>query len=160
MRLLLCLSLAVLSCAARSSAQVQAQANAPQTVPNPPRETPAAVAQYVTYDSHKNTLLLEHIRVIDGTGAPAIEDASLLIRNGRVERVGTSRDKIAAGNVPPIVRLDLSGYTVFPGLVGMHDHMYYIARPDLDAQGHSEPPLVVPQMTFTSPHLYLGPTRT
>ena len=38
----------------------------------------------------------------------------------------------------------------------MHDHMYYIARPNLDAQGHSEPPLVVPQMTFTSPRLYLA----
>ena len=33
--------------------------------------------------------------------------------------------------------LDLTGRTVLPGLVGMHDHMYYIARPDLDAEGHS-----------------------
>ncbi len=54
------------------------------------------------------------------------------------------------------VVLDLTGDTVFPGLVGMHDHIYYIARPNVDAEGHSEPPLVVPQMTFTSPHLYLG----
>ena len=38
----------------------------------------------------------------------------------------------------------------------MHDHMYYIARPDLDAAGASEPPLMVPQMAFSSPHLYLG----
>ncbi len=52
--------------------------------------------------------------------------------------------------------LDLSGHTVFPGLVGMHDHLYNIARPNLDAVGTSEPPLVVPQMTFSSPHLYLG----
>ena len=43
-----------------------------------------------------------------------------------------------------------------PGLVGMHDHMYYIARPNLDAAGHSEPPLMVPQMTFSSPRLYLA----
>ncbi len=34
--------------------------------------------------------------------------------------------------------------------------MYYIARPDLDAEGAAEPPLVVPQMTFSSPLLYLG----
>ena len=43
-----------------------------------------------------------------------------------------------------------------PGIVGMHDHMYYIGRPNLDASGRSEPPLMVPQMTFSSPHLYLG----
>jgi hypothetical protein len=29
--------------------------------------------------------------------------------------------------------------------VGMHDHMYYIARPNLDAAGHSEDPLLVPR---------------
>ncbi len=38
----------------------------------------------------------------------------------------------------------------------MHDHMYYIARPNMDAAGHSEAPLVVPQMTFSSPRLYLA----
>ena len=45
---------------------------------------------------------------------------------------------------------------MFPGIVGMHDHMYYIARPNLDATGASEPPLIVPEMAFTSPRLYLG----
>jgi imidazolonepropionase-like amidohydrolase len=43
-----------------------------------------------------------------------------------------------------------------PGIVGMHNHMFYIARPNLDAAGHSEEPLVVPQMTFSAPRLYLA----
>jgi hypothetical protein len=38
----------------------------------------------------------------------------------------------------------------------MHNHMFYIARPNLDASGHSENPLVVPQMTFSAPRLYLA----
>ncbi|HEX7944125.1 MAG TPA: amidohydrolase family protein, partial [Phenylobacterium sp.] len=38
----------------------------------------------------------------------------------------------------------------------LHNHMYYIARPNMDAHGHSEPPLLVPQMTFSSPRLYLA----
>ena len=141
----------VLTCA------LQAQkAPAPQTVPNPPHASPAAVAQYIKYDSRKNTIVLEHVRVIDGTGAPVIEDASITLIEGKIANVSGPRQGFGCDHCAPMLRLDLTGYTVFPGLVGMHDHMYYIARPDLDAQGHSEAPLVVPQMTFTSPHLYLG----
>ena len=43
-----------------------------------------------------------------------------------------------------------------PGIVGMHDHIYYIARPNLDATGHGDEPLIVPQMTFSAPRLYLA----
>ena len=43
-----------------------------------------------------------------------------------------------------------------PGLVGMHNHMYYVARPNLDASGHSDDPHLLPQMTFSAPRLYLA----
>jgi imidazolonepropionase-like amidohydrolase len=52
--------------------------------------------------------------------------------------------------------LDLHGYSVMPGLVGMHDHLYYIARPNFDDQWLSEPPLVSPELLFSSPRLYLA----
>ena len=38
----------------------------------------------------------------------------------------------------------------------MHNHMFYIARPNLDASGKADEPLVVPQMTFSAPRLYLA----
>ena len=38
----------------------------------------------------------------------------------------------------------------------MHDHMYYLTRPNLDVTGASEAPVIVPQLGFTSPRLYLG----
>jgi hypothetical protein len=38
----------------------------------------------------------------------------------------------------------------------MHDHLFYIARPNLNAQRHSDPPVMVPEMAFSSPRLYLG----
>jgi cytosine/adenosine deaminase-related metal-dependent hydrolase len=53
-------------------------------------------------------------------------------------------------------QLDLTGHTVIPGIVGMHDHLFYIARPNLDARAHSEPPLMVPEMAFSAPRLYLA----
>ena len=134
------------------------QKPAPQTIPNPPHETPAAVAQYIRYSTAKNTIYLEHVRVIDGTGAAPIDKATVVLQDGKIFQVIPETQGIPGtlGDALPTLRIDLTGHTVFPGLVGMHDHMYYIARPDLDAQGHSEAPLVVPQMTFTSPHLYLG----
>ncbi len=147
----------VLSCAAAQTAGTKPAA--PPTVPNPRRATLApAVAQYVKYDAHRNTISLEHVRVIDGTGAAPVENATVVLRGKEIVAVLDPRKGLGfgCGDCAPFLNLDMTGYTVFPGLVGMHDHMYYIARPDLDAQGHSEPPLVVPQMTFSSPLLYLG----
>ena len=129
------------------------QGPAPSTAPAATREIPAAVARYIKVPAAEY-ILLENVRVIDGTGAPARENQMILLHKGKIEYVQAQ----AADFATPIgtVMLDLKGRTVFPGIVGMHDHMYYIARPNLDAVGQSEPPLVVPQMTFTSPHLYLG----
>ena len=62
----------------------------------------------------------------------------------------------ACTDCPPALHLDLTGHTIFPGLVGMHDHMYYLTRPNLDITGASEPPVVVPEMSFSSPRLYLA----
>src|SRR6185369_11289138 len=52
--------------------------------------------------------------------------------------------------------IDGSGRTVLPGLIGMHNHLFYLQRPNLDAAGHSESPIIIPQMTFSAPRLYLA----
>jgi hypothetical protein len=52
--------------------------------------------------------------------------------------------------------LDGAGETALPGLVGMHNHLFYLQRPNIDAAGHSEQPIIVPQMTFSAPRLYLA----
>ncbi|MFL5594469.1 MAG: amidohydrolase family protein [Gemmatimonadaceae bacterium] len=64
---------------------------------------------------------LTHGTVIDGTGAPARDDQTIILRDGRIQRVGASRSVAipAAAKV-----LDLSGSTVIPGLVGLHEHTY------------------------------------
>jgi imidazolonepropionase-like amidohydrolase len=65
---------------------------------------------------------LTHVRVIDGSGATPLEDQTIVIANGKIQTLGPS----AAANVPPGAQvLDLKGYTVLPGLVGMHDHMFF-----------------------------------
>jgi imidazolonepropionase-like amidohydrolase len=117
----------------------------------PPAAAPApAVLPYIKVPAGR--IALTHVRVIDGTGQPAQSERTIVIADGKIVAVSP-----ATAPLPPDVRvLDLSGQTVLPGIVGMHDHLFYIARPDIDAAGKSEPPLMVPEMAFSAPRLYLA----
>src|ERR1700730_6285429 len=85
---------------------------------------------------------LTHVRVIDGTGSAAREDQTLVISNGKIESVSDA----ASQNIPKDAQvLDLRGYSVIPGLVGMHDHMFYPV-------GNG----VFGEMAFSFPRLYLA----
>ncbi|MBO9711942.1 amidohydrolase family protein [Sphingomonas sp.] len=109
-----------------------------------------AVKPFVKVD-HRSVAIL-HVRVIDGTGAAPLEDRTVLIAAGRIAAVGGAEVPLPHD----VQAINGTGMTLMPGIVGMHDHQYYIARPNLDAAGHSEPPLMVPQMAFSSPRLYLA----
>src|SRR5262245_9289864 len=65
---------------------------------------------------------LTHGRVSDGTGSPGREDQANIIASGRITAIGPTSDV----SVPPTATsLDLNGHTAIPGLVGMHDHLFY-----------------------------------
>src|ERR1041384_4596304 len=67
-------------------------------------------------------IALKHIRVIDGTGKGIREDQTIIIESGRIAAIGpTAEISIPAS----ATSLDLSGHTAMPGLVGMHDHLFY-----------------------------------
>src|ERR1700730_10508189 len=67
-------------------------------------------------------IALTHVRVIDGTGAAPRDDQTIVLSDGKIQSMAPS----TTANVPPNVQtLDLRGYTVLPGLVGMHDHMFF-----------------------------------
>src|SRR5437016_7541493 len=61
--------------------------------------------------------------LIDGTGAPPVRDAAVVIHNGRIEAVTTG----AASARPPADTevIDASRFTVLPGLVDCHDHLAF-----------------------------------
>ena len=94
-------------------------------------------APFLAFDSP--VVALTHVRVIDGTGAAPREDQTLVIDHGR----------ISAATAPPAGArvLDLSGHTVIPGIVGMHEHLFY--------PGGGGVPLY-PEMGYTFPRLYLA----
>ena len=115
-------------------------------------QTPSpTVAAYLKVPTPR--FVLRHVRVIDGTGAPAKAEQDVFVVDGKITQIAAA-GTIACNDCGQ--ELDLAGDTVFPGIVGMHDHLFYIARPDADAERHSQPPLLVPQMTFSAPRMYLA----
>jgi len=119
-------------------------------LPQPP-ELSKAVKQFVRVQAPR--VVLTHVRVIDGTGAPAVDDQNVVIESGKISAIQKGADVPAADGTTV---LDLRGYSAIPGIVGMHDHLFYIARPNLDSHRHFDDPVVVPQMTFSAPRMYLA----
>lgn len=66
------------------------------------------------------TFALTGARVIDATGAPPIEHATVIVRNGRIDRVGPSDVTRVPRGVPAV---DVTGKTILPGLWDMHAHV-------------------------------------
>jgi len=84
----------------------------------------ANVRQYVSVDAE--VVALTHARVIDGTGAPALEDRTLLLRGGDIAALGPTGEV----QLPEGARIiDLTGKSVIPGLVMLHEHLYYPTGP-------------------------------
>ena len=94
---------------------------------------------------------LDHVRVIDGTGAAAAADQTIVIENGAIREIGKS----GSVSIPAGARtMDLTGRSVIPGLVGMHDHLFYPA-----ASGQTPvagTPALYGEMGFSFPRLYLA----
>ena len=85
---------------------------------------------------------LENVLLFDGTGDPARPQQTIVIRGNRIEAVGVTGDvDIPSG----AERLDLAGHSVMPGMVGLHNHMFYYQSTPRTSQ-----------MQYSGPRLYLG----
>lgn len=100
----------------------------------------AGIDQFIRVKSP--VIALEHVRVIDGTGAAAKADQTIVISSGKITAIGNS----GAVQIPADAnRIDLNGATALPGMVGMHEHLFYPAG---GGQYHDMP--------FSFPRLYLA----
>jgi imidazolonepropionase-like amidohydrolase len=89
-------------------------------------------------------IALTNVRVIDGTGAAPAENQTILISDGKISLVGPTD----ATTYPDTAKsIDLTGYTVLPGLVGMHNHLFF-------PMGGSPP--IYSSMAISFPRLYLA----
>jgi imidazolonepropionase-like amidohydrolase len=109
------------------------------------------VRKYVSVSTPR--VILEHVRIIDGTGAPAVSDQNITIENGLIKSITAGADQSPSDGT---TILDLRGDSVMPGIVGMHDHLSCITLPDQAPDDSFERPGLFLQMTFSAPRLYLA----
>ena len=88
-----------------------------------------AIRQFVTVDNA--VVALTHARVIDGTGGAVRSDQTVILRDGLIAAMGPA----ASTPVPEGARiLDLTGKTLLPGMVMVHEHLYYPTGPGVYGQ--------------------------
>jgi imidazolonepropionase-like amidohydrolase len=105
-----------------------------------PQALSPGIKSFVAVDAP--VFALTHVRIVDGTGAPAREDQTIVVSAGKIQAIGAT----GSTSVPPGAKvLELRDYTVIPGLVGMHDHIFYPAGP-----AHYN------TLEFSAPRLYLA----
>ncbi len=98
--------------------------------------------EFIRVDS--KIVVLKNVRIIDGTGAAPVEDQTIVLIGDMIGSIGPS----ASTPVPAGAEvLDLKGYTVMPGLVGMHNHLFF-------PMGGTPP--IYSDMAISFPRLYLA----
>jgi len=94
--------------------------------------------------SEAPVVALIHVCVIDGTGAAARPDQTVIVDHGKIASVGPAASTPAPAGAQV---MDLAGHTVIPGIVGMHEHLFY--------PGGGGVPMY-PEMAYSFPRLYLA----
>jgi imidazolonepropionase-like amidohydrolase len=87
---------------------------------------------------------IEHVELIDGLGTPARRDWTVVVENGIISAVGPSATTTVAQGIRVI---DGHGKSLMPGIVGMHEHLYYETNETMRE---------APTMLFSAPKLYLA----
>ena len=89
----------------------------------------AGPREFVTVDAP--VVALTHVRVIDGTGAAPKENQTLVMRDATIVAIGDAASTPAPAGATVI---DLTGKSVIPGLVMVHEHLYYPTGPQVYGQ--------------------------
>ena len=90
--------------------------------------TSLAASQQAFAQAGASAVALTGARLIDGSGSEPIENAVLVIENGRVAAVGPAQ----AVQIPDgATRVDVTGKTIVPGFVNAHGHVQVEQNGDL-----------------------------
>jgi imidazolonepropionase-like amidohydrolase len=105
----------------------------------------AQVKKYIDYDSP--FIAFTHCKLADVKNLKVLEDQTVIVRNGKITAVADSK------KLPPPTGstvIDLTGKSLLPGFVLLHEHMFYAAYSADFSYLH------IKQLPFTFPKLYLA----
>jgi imidazolonepropionase-like amidohydrolase len=98
------------------------------------------VKAFVVHDAPR--IRIDNVRLIDGTGAPALAGQSLLAQNGRILRIGPTA---TLANEPADTVLDGRGRSLMPGLVLQHEHLLFLDATATELPGYVSEALASPR---------------
>jgi len=102
----------------------------------------AETQKYVSHN--QGTYLLQNLTMIDGTGTSAKPDQDILIQGANIVAVGKNL------KIPDSIKvIDMAGKSVIPGLVMLHEHLFYPKSTPETIYG-------IDQMSYSFPKLYLA----
>ncbi|HWL87490.1 MAG TPA: amidohydrolase family protein [Polyangiaceae bacterium] len=133
---------------ASTESAVDSPHSAPNGTPSPPvhgaLSDPGDLAA-IAYN--QPVIALTHVGLVDGTGARALRDMTVVTKDGRIAQIAPAAEAAIPAEATVI---DGTGKTVLPGFVMMHEHMFY----PTGKRNYTE-------MLSTFPRLYLaGGTTT
>ncbi|MAD16547.1 MAG: amidohydrolase [Alteromonadaceae bacterium] len=96
--------------------------------------------EFISYD--QNEIAIVNVTLIDGTGVAPKPRQTVLMKSGRIDAIGSSADIRPSASAQII---DAAGKTLIPGLVMMHEHMFY-------PTGNAH----YTEMLYSFPRLYLA----
>ena len=111
------------------------------------QQTPSPIAPYIKENAP--VMVLEHVTIIDGTGAAPQLDMRIVISSHKIISVQPDNPSTPVPDGAKV--LDLTGKTVIPGIVGMHEHLFYPLPNQPDA-GNG----LYAEMADSAPRLYLA----
>lgn len=113
------------------------------TAQTPPNLGVPPASAVITY--RDPVIAIQHVRLIDGTLAAPRENQTVVISHGRIAAVGAD----AQTSVPSKAKtIDGRGFTLTPGFVGTHDHLYYVSN--------NGPLFLVREQPYSFPRMYLA----
>ena len=101
------------------------------------------VAPFVSHQ--EKAIAITNVKLIDGTGGPIKTNQTVIFENGVITQVGNTASMTYPSDY---LSIDGTGKTLIPGLVMLHEHIFY-PKP-------FDGVFSVAQMTFTFPRLYLA----
>jgi imidazolonepropionase-like amidohydrolase len=100
----------------------------------------STVKKYISVQA--DTLALTHAKITDGSGSPSRPDQTLVIMKGIITAMGNSANTKIPVNATII---DCTGKTIIPGMIMMHEHLFY-AEAAGDYYIGQEMPISFPQL--------------